>query len=255
MLRFKDMYRLLISALLIFPLFAYAGVNDEKWNQAASLYAEQKYDEAALIYEDLLKSGESAELYYNYANTLYKTNRLGEAILNYERSLRLDPSNRDAKFNLELANAKITDKITPVEQLFFVRWNNMLRDNLSSNQWVYVSVSCFIIFLVLSLLYMFGRARALRKTSFFLAIAFLIVTIVSFAYSFSSKSNIIEHSEAIVMSGSVSVKSSPDQSGTEIFILHEGSKIKVISTLGEWGEIQIADGNVGWLPLSDIERI
>lgn len=249
--------------LLLIVFFAFCFVNcgsivlcqEADWKKAEELYAAKQYVEAAEVYADMFQYGESAALYYNYANALYKSNQLGLAILNYERALRLDPTNEDVKFNLEFANKMKTDKIEPLERFFLSEWMESLGRLLTSNQWAYASIISFIVALVLVLLYLFGKKVWLRKLSFFSALFLLVFSIFTMVYAFQIKDYIENNPEAIVLAGSVSVKSSPDDSGTEVFVIHEGTKVNVLSTLSTWSEVRLADGNVGWLQSSTIEKI
>lgn len=225
------------------------------WQQAEQQYQAQDYDGAADTYRSLLCYGTSAALHYNYANALFKSGHLGAAILNYERALRLDPNNENIKFNLDYANKTKTDKIDPIKPFFAKQWIQALQSVLTPNQWAYTSIIAFSITLALIILYLFGKITWLRKTAFFTSIATLLITLASMSYAFSSKRQALERNEAIVMTGSVSVKSSPDQSGTEVFVIHEGTKVEIRASLTDWCEIKIADGNVGWLLASDIEKI
>lgn len=243
----------IIVACLTTPLSAVSV--DEMWNEAARYYADKEYESAAECYERLFEYGESASLYYNYANALYKSGNLGGAILNYERALLLDPSDEDILFNLEYANRMKTDKIEPVGRFFLSEWLDTLGHKLSSDSWAYMGIATFVLMLALLLLYLFGRNMALRKTAFFSSLVLLVITVTSFVYAFYIKNDVENNLKAIVMSGSVSVKSSPDDGGTEVFVIHEGTKVTVKSTLNVWSEIVLADGNVGWLPSEDIQII
>ena len=240
--------------IVLSPLNAQTSI-DLDWKKAEELYAAKQYVEAADVYADMFQYGESAALYYNYANALYKSNQLGLAILNYERALRLDPTNEDIKFNLEFVNKMKTDKIEPLERFFLSEWLEALGRLLTSNQWAYASIISFIVALVLVLLYLFGKKVWLRKFSFFSALFLLVFSICTMVYAFQIKDYIENNPEAIVLAGSVSVKSSPDDSGTEVFVIHEGTKVNVLSTLSTWSEVRLADGNVGWLQSSTIEKI
>lgn len=225
------------------------------WQRAEQLYSNKQFVEAAELYESMFQYGESADLYYNYANALYKSNQIGLAILNYERALRLDPNNDDIKFNLEFVNNMKTDKIEPIERFFFAEWLDALARMLTSNQWAYVSIISFFLMLLWGLFYLFGRKVWLRKLAFFLALFLLVLSVFTMVNAFKMKSLIENNPAAIVLSGSVSVKSSPDESGTEVFVIHEGTKVSIISTLAEWSEVRLADGNIGWLQTSTIEKI
>ena len=219
------------------------------------LYANKQYKEAADVYKQMFQYGESVALYYNYANALYKSNQIGLAILNYERALRLDPTNEDVKFNLDFVNRMKTDKIEPIERFFLSEWFDALAHLLTSNQWAYISIISFLTTLILVLLYLFGRKVWLRKLSFFTAIFLLIISIFTMVYAFKMKNEIENNSAAIVLAGSVSVKSTPDDTGTEVFVIHEGTKVEVVSILKSWSEIKLADGNIGWIQSSSIEKI
>lgn len=225
------------------------------WKTAEQQYTDKQYDEAAETYRQLLSFGSSAALHYNYANALFKSGEIGPAILNYERALRLDPNNEDIRFNLQYANNAKTDKIEELKPFFMQQFSNSIERLMTSNQWAYTGIASFIITLTLALVYLFSKLRWLRKTAFFTALVTLILTTASICYTFASKRHTLQRTEAIVMTGSSSVKSSPDESGTEVFVIHEGTKVSIRSTLGEWREIKIADGNLGWIPASDIEII
>ena len=252
------MKRLLIISIILYSAFASLSAQsnlEADWKKAEDLYAKKQYAEAADLYAEMFQYGESVALYYNYANSLYKSNQLGLAILNYERALRLDPTNDDIKFNLEFVNKMKTDKIEPLERFFLSEWMVALSRLLTSNQWAYASIISFIFMLVLALLYLFGRKVWLRKFSFFTAIFLLFFSVFTMVNAFKVKNYIENNPEAIVLAGSVSVKSSPDDNGTEVFVIHEGTKVNVLSTIANWSEVRLADGNIGWLQSYLIEKI
>ena len=126
---------------------------------------------------------------------------------------------------------------------------------LTSNQWLGISVALFVITLILIFLFIFGSTHFMRKLSFQVAVSLLLVCLASFIFSGIRKDQLVNHREAIVMVGVVTVKSSPDKSGTDLFQLHEGTKVKVKSTLGNWTEIKLGNGNVGWVEQANIEKI
>ncbi|MDO4191406.1 MAG: tetratricopeptide repeat protein [Bacteroidales bacterium] len=227
----------------------------EQLKQANELYANGNYAEAAEIYNTLLEENESADLYYNYGNALYKQGELGKAILNYERALRLNPRHADAKFNLDFVNQQITDRIDANSTFFLNTFFRKLSRSLPADTWGTLSVACFLLMLVAFFLYVFGHAITLRKIAFTISAICLFFVIVFGIFAQHQKRYIEQRVEAIVMTGSVTVKSSPDESGTEIFVLHEGTKVERQDALGTWSKIKIADGQVGWLPTSTIQPI
>lgn len=248
----------IILAIFIFVssfVAANAQTNNDLWTKASQYYSEKNYEAAIENYEQLLQSGFSAPLYYNYANALYKSGNIGKAILFYERAQKLDPDNEDIQHNINYLNRQKTDKIVPLEKFFISQWIDNLAKIFTSNQWAYLCVILFSCSLALLLTYLFSSRRWLRKTSFFTSLLLLVVSVVSLSYALSTKRASLSTEAAIVMTGSVSVKSAPDNSGTEVFVIHEGTKVFIKSELSTWSEVSLEDGSVGWLPTETIESI
>jgi tetratricopeptide (TPR) repeat protein len=224
--------------------------------QADALYSKGHYPNAAATYEQVIAQyGLSAELYYNLGNAYYKSERLAPAILNYERALRLKPSDRDARFNLEMCQARIVDKINPMGMFLITRWYEALGNCFNSNFWAGMSIGLFLIFIACLFAYFFARIGWLKKVGFFCGMIILMLSVLSMVYSGRQAYRMNHPDEAILFTLSVTVKSSPDKSGTDLFVLHEGTKMKVLSTLGTWSEIELEDGNIGWLESKHIEII
>lgn len=249
------MKKLYILILCFLPIVINAENIDALWQQAEKAYATRDYESAVAIYEKLVVDGESAPLYYNYANALLKAGYTGKAILFYERALRLDPSNDDIKYNLEFANLTKTDKIDKIETFFVAKWYEDITMLFRSNVWAYLSLSLFLLAMVCFLLFRFGKNIVLRKVGFGLFVVMFVCSVLSVFHAIKSY-NMIENSRAaILMVGSETAKSTPDSGGTEVFVIHEGTKVFVKSTLGEWSEVRIEDGNIGWIRTSSYEII
>lgn len=224
--------------------------------QANDFYAKGNYAEAAKLYEKVLVTeGVAPELYYNLGNAYYKSGETGKSILNYERAIRLYPTFEDAHVNLELAQLKVVDNIVQTPTFFLGRWIENLIKLLTSNQWIAISFSIFIIGLILAFLFIFAPSLFIRKMSFYIGATLLVLSLCTLVFSGVRKDQLVNHREAIVMTGAVTVKSSPDKSGTDLFQLHEGTKVVVKSTLGNWTEIKLGNGNIGWVEQGNIENI
>lgn len=224
--------------------------------QANDLYSDGNYSDAAKLYENILaKEGVAPELYYNLGNAYYKSNEIGKSILNYERALKLAPTSEDTRINLELAQLKVVDNIVQAPTFFVGRWVENLIKLLTSNQWLFVSFTVFIGFLILAFLFVFAPSLSIRKISFYIGLTFLVISVFTLIFSGVRKDQMTSHREAIVMTGVVTVKSSPDKSGTDLFQLHEGTKVLIKSTLGKWTEIKLGNGNIGWVEQENIENI
>jgi len=226
-------------------------------DSANNAYTEQNYEEAVGFYEKVLDKGlESPELYYNLGNAYYKLHDIASAILNYERAKQLAPNDEDIQYNLELAKKQITDKIEPIPEFFLLRWAKNALNLFSSNAWALASLITFIAFLVLFSLYLYSGRLGIKKSSFWIGIIALIISIASFSFSYQQKQDIVNSGEAIVFSPKVTVKSSPSESGTELFVIHRGVKVHIVDDdINGWYEVKLADGNKGWLKRETVEPI
>ena len=225
--------------------------------QADSAYINNDFASAAYLYENILANqGESADIYYNLGNSYYKMDNIAKAIVNYEKALVLNPSDGDIRFNLELAQSKTVDKITPMSEIFLVTWMKNLMNIMSEKGWAKLAIISFILMLLMLTLYFFGKKIAIKKIGFITAICLLFVCILSNFISSSQKEKAQNHGSAIIMAPSVTIKSTPNEGGTDLFILHEGRKVNIKdNTMRDWKEIQLEDGNAGWIPSSAIEII
>src|SRR5574344_1120178 len=224
---------------------------------ADSAYIKADYLTAIRMYEEILKDkGFSAGLYMNMGNAYYKIDEIAKAILNYERAYLLDPSDSNIKFNLELARTKTVDRVVPINQLFLIVWVNKLISVLNINQWSVMIIIFFIVSLLSLAVYFFTKRRTIKKISFYFLSVFFVFSILSYIFA-STQMNSLKHRDtAIIMSPSVTVKSTPSDSGTELFIIHEGRKVKILdNSMKEWVEIELEDGNTGWIQVKDMEII
>lgn len=244
----------LSTLLLLFVSVLFA--NDALKLRGDSLYTSGDYSGAIATYESIVESGlESEDLYYNMGNAYYKTGDLPNAILHFERAIKLKPNHSDAAYNLELAQQYITDKIEVVDVFFLTKWITGLRHSFTSDEWAYLSVGAFIIFIILLLVFTFSAGSILKRISFYVGILFLLTSVVGLWAASKSKSDQVDLVEAIIFSPSVTIKGSPNSKGTDLFILHEGTKVIVIDSVGIWKRIKLQDGNVGWLQDNALENI
>ncbi|MFA6832683.1 MAG: tetratricopeptide repeat protein [Bacteroidaceae bacterium] len=220
---------------------------------ADSAYVSQNYKLAIEQYESLLKQGAAADIYYNLGNSYYKTQQLGLAIFNYERALKLNPSDGDIVHNLAVSTAHTVDKVNEVPQMFLVTWTKSLIYSFSLHFWAFLGVVCFVIAILSIGLYMLARTIAYRKSGFFLAIASLLICVLANLFAAHQRYYMKQHNEAIVLSPTVTVHSTPSTDGTALFILHEGCKLTIKDgSMNEWKEVQLSDGKVGWISIDDI---
>ncbi len=224
--------------------------------QADNAYKRGYYQKAITNYEQLLKNGVSADLYYNLGNAYYRSNNLTKAIISYERASLLSPGDNDIKFNLQFASAKTIDKITPESEMFFVTWYRSLVNYTSVDNWATMSIVSIVLVLLLVLLYLFGTNVIARKIGFYGGSLLLIVFIFSNFFAYQQK-QILEHrSSAIVITPTVTVKKTPSLGSNNEFVIHEGTKVDITDKgLNGWRGIRLSDGREGWLKTTDIEEI
>ena len=223
---------------------------------ADSLYAAEHYQQAAHSYEALLKQGVSSDLYYNLGNCYYRMDDMTRAVLNYERALLLSPGDRDVRLNLQMARSKTIDKIVPESEMFFVTWYHSLVNLMSVDGWARMALISLVAAIILALAYLFSDRIWLRKLGFFAGLLFLVVFALSNLFAYQQKQALVHRSGAIIIRSAVNVKSTPAQNGTDLFILHEGTKVNITDdSMKDWREIRVADGKEGWLPTKDLEVI
>ncbi len=245
------MRRLIIcTVLLVIGHLTYAQSTFETANAA---YADGRYEEAAELYQSLIDEQPDATLYYNLGNARFKQGELSQAILSYERALRLKPNYKDAKYNLAFAQSRIVDNIK--EQDFFLStWARALRNTLSERKWFIISIVLFILGLAGVLVFLLGREPWVRKSAFHTAWAALLFSLITGLNGLSLHNRDTLRNEAIITQGIVNAKSSPDRSGTDLFTLHEGTKVTIHESLGEWVNVRVGS-NEGWIRTSNLERI
>lgn len=224
------------------------------FSDANQLYSDGNYAEAAKAYEEIIAEQPNSEVYYNLGNAYFKQDELAKAILAYERCLRLDPRNKDAKYNLAFAQSRIIDNVEDNQAFFIKSWLQSLRNTMRETTWMILSIITFFIVLIGALLFALSKEQWLRKTSFYTALIALFISVCACANAGSLHRRDTIREEAIITQGIVNVKASPDRSGTELFTLHEGTKVIIHETLGEWCNIHVGN-NVGWMKLSSLERI
>lgn len=249
--------RKLILLLMMFPLCVFAFDGKESFSKATGLYNAGQFEQARAIYSELLDSGYvNSIIHYNLGNTYYRLNKIPQAILNYERAKLLDPLNDDINFNLKLANLKIVDKFEPLPKLFFIEWYEELLDFANSDTWAYASIILiWVTLLFVFLTFWFSFPFSVKKSLFMTAVLTFIIGVFTMFMTFrvSVKENL--KNNAIIFVPSVYIKSSPDNNATDLFILHEGTKLQILESINDWYEVKIQNGNVGWIQKNNFEVI
>ncbi|MGN0033694.1 MAG: tetratricopeptide repeat protein [Candidatus Limimorpha sp.] len=240
-----------IIAMLTCMVAEAQNIQEQSFSHANDYYNESRYDTALIIYKSIVDDGYvSAPLFYNIGNTYFKLRNYPMAILNYEKALKLDPTNEEIKENLSIANALITDKIEPLPVFFMTKvWNN-ISDKLTADRWAITSLILLALTMLSIFLYLTTRKTGIKKATFFTNIVFAILFVCAIVFSYQKYTYINTHDEAIIITPTITVKSSPSSSGVDLFVLHEGTKVSIMDSERDWDKIKIADGSIGWIPSS-----
>lgn len=251
---------ILIMSMLMIPGLTHAentAYLDSLWSKGVQAYTDGRWSECTESLKALESVGVvSPELYYNLGNAYFKSGDYPHAILYYERTLKISPSFEDARINLDFANSLIRDKIDAVPEFVLKSWARKVCYLMPSDFWALISIVLFAAALALFLVFRLGASRGLRRTGFYCSIVALILSASSFGMAQWQRNSYLKADGAIVMKPVASVKSSPSRdSSKDLFVLHEGTKVTVLDTVGEWKNISLSDGRQGWIEESDMEMI
>ncbi|MBR4524881.1 MAG: BatD family protein [Bacteroidales bacterium] len=251
----------LLALLLLLPAhFAsaqQANYADSLWTAGVSAYSDGDWATAAKAWSDLRALGlESPQLYCNLGDALFKQDDLAHAILNYERALKLDPSYADARHNLAFAQTQLQDKIEAIPEFFLSVWGRKLCWLLPADTWAALFLVLLAAALACTLLFLLGRRVAARKTGFIAGIVALVLALLCMSFAFWQRSDYRKADSAIVTRAVTTVQSAPGRdSAKDLFVLHEGTKVKLLDSVGSWRNIELADGRQGWLESDDLQGI
>lgn len=245
-------FSFVLMILILMPLSANAITKQN----ADDEYAKGNYQQAIKDYQEILKTGVSSEIYYNLGNAYYRTDNITQALLAYERALQLSPGDNDIRFNLQYARSKTIDKITPETEMFFVTWYHSLVNFTSVDRWANTAIVSIVMVLLLILVFLFAPQMWARKSGFYGSAAFLLLFAFANLFAFQQKHELETKQGAIVIAPTVNVKKTPAASGTDVFVIHEGTRVDITDRgMKQWRGIKLADGREGWLKTSQIEEI
>lgn len=246
------MMLMLVAAMMLLPLSAGAITKQNADNE----YAKKNYTQAIADYQELLKDGVSADIYYNLGNAYYRTDNITQALLAYERAHLLSPGDADIRFNLEMARSKTIDKITPQSEMFFVTWYKALVNLMSVDGWAYTACLSLLIAIIAMLFYLFHGNDKVRAGGFYASITFIVIFILANIFAFEQRDLLINRTGAIITSPAVTVKNGPSANAGSAFVIHEGTRVDIIDkSLANWRSIRLADGREGWITTKQLEEI
>ena len=254
--------RFCATALLLFC--SSFGVSGNSLNESADIYMQQandayqsgNYKDAVELYTKVVDlQYESAILFYNLGNSYFKNAEYARALLWYERARRLEPANEDIIHNISFVQQKLIDKIEILPEFFIVKWWNACASLFTGNQWANISIGACILLVICLLILLLVRILWLRSISIFVAVFALFLTVFSIVFAKKETARYMQHPEGIIMAQVVNVKSTPNEKGADLFVIHSGLKVGITDQLNEWVEIRLPNGEKGWILANLMEEI
>lgn len=229
-----------------------AGTENLYWKKANLFYEQKQYDSAAFYYEQIVRlQPHDAHVYYNLGNAYYRLNLVGPAVLNYEKALHARPSYKEAADNLALTQSRISNRIQPIPEIFFVRWWHQLTCAGMAGVWAFV---CAAIFLALIGLLIAQTLKKIRKVPSQLLVALGCINILVLVFAVSSATNMADSKRGVVMQNDAPIYSTPAQ-GKATNLVPEGTTVDITGDKAAWMEIKLPDGRTGWIEKSLVSRI
>ncbi|RMG85056.1 MAG: hypothetical protein D6714_06705 [Bacteroidetes bacterium] len=228
----------------------------QKFDAANQFYQDKNFEKAAESYESLYSEGfQSPELFYNWGNACFRLGKIGCAVLNYERALKLDPGMEDARYNLELANAARLDDFETLPPFFLRKWWRSTIRLASERVWTGIALFLFWAGMTGLVIWLVGQSREVRKRSFIAGLFLVLLSTAFFAVA-QGRARYEKHSgEAIILVPKLELKSGPDEAATPILTLHEGTKVEILDEIGAWFKVKLPNGEQGWVPANTFEEI
>jgi len=221
---------------------------EELFSNANKLFQQEKY-EAAIEQYKLIEELQlqSDELFFNLGNAYYKLNKVAPAIYYFEKSLKLNPSNTDAKINLAFANRMTIDAIDVLPKTIFQDFSEAIIYKLRYETWAKIAVGFSFFGALIFLLYHFSYSSRKKLLYFNVSILSAFLLVVSLAFAFKSYDYQVKRTEAIIFKQTIEIKNAPTLNSDTVFKLHEGTKVIVLDEIDDWKKIKLADGKIGWL--------
>jgi tetratricopeptide (TPR) repeat protein len=247
----KQVVVLILSCCIALTVIA-GNKENKTWQQANNAYNKKNFEQAVSYYEQLLVSKpQNASLYFNLGNSYYKLNKIGEAVLNYQKALRIQPFFQEAKDNLELTTSRIPNRIPIVGEIFFVRWWKTITRASLSSFWAAISLFLFLVSIGLLMLQNLGKINLnvskISLISFVLCTFFLL-------FAFSSANRKSNHNIAVVMQQDSPLLQEASNGKTYSYI-PEGTTVTIEDEKAELFQVLLPDGRKGWMNKQLVERI
>ncbi|MGB3144942.1 MAG: tetratricopeptide repeat protein [Maribacter sp.] len=242
------MIKKLFLCIGLFTVLLCSGQNDKLFDQATTAYNAGEFEKAIELYDQILNSGQhSAAVYYNLGNAYYKQNEIAESIYYYEKALLLSPNDDEIKTNLSYAQNMTLDAIGTVPQTGLSKLYKNVTGKLTFDQWAYLAIASMMVFVLLYIAFYYFNFSSRKRWAFIGSIIALFICILAVVFAYVQRRDFNAQRPAIIFAEEIAIKSEPNESSTEIFVLHEGTKVNVAESLNDWNKIVLSDGKTGWI--------
>ncbi|CAG2535100.1 SH3 domain-containing protein [Maribacter dokdonensis] len=250
------MFKKLVTLIGLFMVLLCTAQNDQLFEQATDAYNAGNYEKAVSFYNNILDNGKhSSALYYNLGNAYYKQNKIAESIYFYEKALLLSPNDQEIKTNLSYAQNMTIDAIDTMPETGLARLYKNVTGKLTFDQWAYLGVTFMILFVLLYILFYYSNYSTRKRFTFIGSLLALFFCIISVLFAYVQRADFDKDQPAIVFAEESTVKAEPNTTSAEVFVIHAGTKVKVLDQLEDWKKIKLTDGKTGWLPQDDIKLL
>jgi tetratricopeptide (TPR) repeat protein len=246
--------------LLIFLLFALSSLRglatgnySAQWQKGTSCYEQAKYDSAAWYFEEIAAlKPKNVEVYYNLGNTYYRLNKVALAVLNYQRALQIEPGYKEAKDNLLLTESRISNRIQPTGDIFFIDWWQNMTHPRKASAWAIAAIITFTLIIVCLAVRRFVKSGDKLPMQLPGILGFICICFLVLAFAAAQRTD--QATAAVVMQNDAPLMNN-EQKGKPLALVPEGTTVKIVGEKGTWTEVTLPDGRTGWLPQNLLTKI
>lgn len=250
----------IIATFMMNGAFAANALNPDSAQQiktnADVAYQKGNYQAAIEQYNNLVNVTADADILYNLGNAYFRTDRITDAIIAYERAQLLNPGDKDIRHNLQIARSKTIDKMVPTESIFFAEWYNSLKNSLSIDTWGSLALISLILSLICFLIYLFVSQPIVQRLSFYTSFILVVVFLFGNLFAWQQSNYADNYSGAIVTASDITGKKTPGSQAADAFVIHEGTHVDIMDTsIKGWYHVRLFDGREGWIIANTVTKI
>jgi len=250
------MFKKLATLIAIFTVLLCSAQNNQLFEQATEAYNTGDFDKAVNYYNKILENGKhSSAVYYNLGNAYYKLNKIAESIYFYEKALLLSPNDQEVRTNLSYAQNMTIDAIDTMPETGLSKMYKNITDKLTFDQWAYVAIGFMILFVLLYILFYNSDYSTRKRFAFIGSLLALFFCLISVLFAFIQRSDFDQYQPAIVFAEESIIKSEPNATSEQVFLIHAGTKVNVLDELNTWNKIRLADGKTGWIQKNELKLL